>query len=498
MKMSGIPLLLLIFLTAADRPVPKFPVSKETTYVTGPLDKEGYIDYEAALNDRLGKGITPENNANVLLWKALGPRPEGGAGMPAEFFKLLGIEEPPQRGEYFIDLEAYVKDHLKLDQDQFNTIYEQLDRSRQRVWTAKDYPHVAGWLKANEKPLALVVEAATRPRYFHPHVSQKTADGPGGLFGRPLIPDTLKCKEFAKALAARAMLRAGEGKFDEGWQDLLACHRLARLVGSAGLLIDALVGIYIESVTTHGDLSYLSCGGLSAQQIRADRKELHRLPPPPLLADTIDLGERLFYLDCVQFFRRGGLRSLENLEGNWLPTKPTPKEKQALAAIDWEPALRTANRWYDRNVTAMRIKDRAGREKEFGRIEQEMKAVKKGLGSETALRKTFPSFRSMQNAVDRQEQWHRNLDLAFALAIYLRDHGRYPAKLEELAPKYLSAIPADLFSGKALIYRPSETGYLLYSVGVNGLDDAGHTFEDDPRGDDLPVRMPLPELKQWK
>src|SRR5712664_4809777 len=59
----------------------KFTVGKDTTYVTGPLDKDGYIDYPAALNERLGKGVTPENNANVLIWKALGPRPEGGASM---------------------------------------------------------------------------------------------------------------------------------------------------------------------------------------------------------------------------------------------------------------------------------------------------------------------------------------------------------------------------------------------------------------------------------
>ena len=43
-------------------------------------------DYEARLNDILSKGITPEKNANVLLWKAFGPSPEGGPCMPAEFF----------------------------------------------------------------------------------------------------------------------------------------------------------------------------------------------------------------------------------------------------------------------------------------------------------------------------------------------------------------------------------------------------------------------------
>src|SRR5271166_1220289 len=90
--------LLLSLLPAEGKPAAKVPLGKETTYVTGPLDKEGYVDYETALNDRLAKGVTPEKNANVLLWQALGPTPEGGNGMPADYFKRLGIPEPPKRG----------------------------------------------------------------------------------------------------------------------------------------------------------------------------------------------------------------------------------------------------------------------------------------------------------------------------------------------------------------------------------------------------------------
>ena len=67
--------------------------------------------------------------------------------------------------------------------------------------------------------------------------------------------------------------------------------------------------------------------------------------------------------------------------------------------------------------------------------------------------------------------------------------------MDALAPKYLKEIPGDIFSGKALIYRITEDGYLLYSVGVNGQDEGGRSFEDVPPGDDLAVRMPLPKLR---
>ena len=69
--------------TPAKKTKGKFTIGKDTTYVTGPVDKQGYIDYQSALNERLSKGVTPESNANVLFWRALGPHPER-ATMPAD------------------------------------------------------------------------------------------------------------------------------------------------------------------------------------------------------------------------------------------------------------------------------------------------------------------------------------------------------------------------------------------------------------------------------
>ena len=82
------------------------------------------------------------------------------------------------------------------------------------------------------------------------------------------------------------------------------------------------------------------------------------------------------------------------------------------------------------------------------------------------------------------------------MAAYRKDNGRYPAKLADLAPTYLADVPGDVFSGKELIYKPTEKGYLFYSVGQNGKDEGGHWYDDDPPGDDPRVRMPLPEPKK--
>jgi hypothetical protein len=369
----------------------------------------------------------------------------------------------------------------------------------------------------NEKPLALVVEASKRSDYFFPLVPSRTAKGQGLLIGA-LVPGVQKCREFATALSARAMLRLGEGRYAEAWQDLLACHRLGRLVARGGSLIEGLVGIAIEGIATNADLAFAEHARLNAKQLQECLRDLQKLPPMPALVDKIGLCERFTFLDVVMMLAREGPESLEGLSGG-PPKKADPQVKQNWEKINWDPALSSGNRWFDRIAAAMRIKDRRAREKQLDQIEFELKALRaktgdpaklaaalllatdppKALGSmigDVLVCLLVPAVRKVQSAWDRTEQQQHNLHLVFALAAYRGDHGRYPAKLSELAPKYLAQVPDDLFSGKALIYQPVEGGYLLYSVGVNGRDEGGRWQDDDPPGDDLRVRVPLPKLPQ--
>jgi len=521
MRTIGATLLVLGLLAALARAddkdtkrKPKFTVGKETTYVTGPVDADGYIDYAAALNERLGKGIKPQDNANVLLWKAFGPHPEG-TKMPPDYFKWLGIEAPPERGKYLIGLERYIRERLKIDRREgVFEILDQLDRATRRPWTPREYPDIAAWLKANDKPMALVVEATKRPNYFSPVVPRKAKKGSLGLIGAPL-PSVPVCREAASALTARAMLHIAEGRPENAWQDLLACHRLARLVARGGHLGECLLSLAIDAKTSWVDLALLDGAKLTEKQIRDRLRDLQQLPPMPEFAALVDLGERFEFLDIIMMVDRYGIHALENLDG--VPSRVIDRRAgPLLKGINWDPALRNANRWYDRMVTALRVKDRNARDKKVGQLEQQLETLRTSiteggglanvlLAKDTAKARDeaigdllisllVPPYSTLQRAADRTEQGEANLHVAFALACYQREHGRYPAKLDEMAPKYLANIPGDLFSGKALIYRPSEGGYLLYSVGVNGEDDEGRSEKDDPPGDDLAVRMPLPKL----
>lgn len=53
--------------------------------------------------------------------------------------------------------------------------------------------------------------------------------------------------------------------------------------------------------------------------------------------------------------------------------------------------------------------------------------------------------------------------------------GIYPGKLEEIAPRFISEIPVDLFAknSEPLKYRIKGDRYILYSIGANQIDDSG-------------------------
>ena len=48
-------------------------VSPETTYITGPLNDDGTVNYVAYLDKKYAKGVTAENNAAPLLMRVIGP-----------------------------------------------------------------------------------------------------------------------------------------------------------------------------------------------------------------------------------------------------------------------------------------------------------------------------------------------------------------------------------------------------------------------------------------
>ena len=242
------------------------------------------------------------------------------------------------------------------------------------------------------------------------------------------------------------------------------------------------------------------------------RKQLDRLPPRASVADKLDAGERAMGLDCAHRLARCqmGLQDLSG-DGGEEPLIQKLAEGAIVAMVDWDNVLKPMNRWYDRLTEIARKPDYLERSAEILKLEVDLKdlvAKRRGAAALLALLGGRPAITQMTtdvlislllpavNQVLRSEgraiQKMHGLELAFALAVWRSEHDSYPDSLEPLAPKYIAAVPNDLFTGRPLKYERTAEGYRFYSVGPNETDDNGRSNDDLPAGDDIVVRMPVP------
>ena len=122
----------------------------------------------------------------------------------------------------------------------------------------------------------------------------------------------------------------------------------------------------------------------------------------------------------------------------------------------------------NRSAVAFREQLAAGREESGSFITQKLKRLSRPLAHggmanyEKALGRWLEAETEQQMSI-----------AAIALARFKIKTGQYPGQLSDLVPDQLREVPVDYMDGKALRYRPSPTGFLLYSVGRDGEDNGG-------------------------
>ncbi len=98
-------------------------------------------------------------------------------------------------------------------------------------------------------------------------------------------------------------------------------------------------------------------------------------------------------------------------------------------------------------------------------------------------------------AATNDEKTAANLRMAHtALAVEryrLANAGKLPGVLGELVPRFLSSMPLDPFDDRPLRYKRTDHGYLIYSVGPDGVDNGGvaRPPNDSSKPYDLPFAV---------
>jgi hypothetical protein len=528
-------LLFLGFIFQLVRPNSGVTISKQTTYITAPLRRDGLPDYEQYVRQKMSEGVTPENNAAVLLVQALWP----SELQPEQYelvLKELGLGEIPFSTSAMQPVYggATIKQVLEWmpkpnagdpEPDPSPIIDSALDHS----WTAQQIPPLAKWVDSNQKPLDLIVEASRRPRYYSP--SPTLIDNHHDTLIAMLLPGAQAVRDAARGLSLRAMRRIGENQLKDAWRDILAIYRLSALVAQGPTIVEQLVAMALRGIACQATAVLLSSDQLTNELARQIQQDLATVTTFSNLANCVDQMERICTLDSVVYASIYGFNSLD--------LGAVPNASLGVldhSSVDWNIILKKLNGEYDEAAAAMRLTSGVERRQAFhefnAKFEKEAdrkkqisllitaafsRSTRSDLIGSVFAALMMPALDAASNAEDRTNSVLALTQLAAAIAVYRTSHDAYPEKIEALVPAVINKLPVDFFLGKPFVYKRLNKGYLIYTVGLNGKDDAGSnemsSFEgrplDDldpteadglrekiPTGaDDFSIRIPQPLFK---
>jgi len=513
-------ILLPCFIALGQQPV-LVTISKETTRIVKPLKEDGYPDYIAALNEQLGRGVTPENNIAVTVWEAVGPE-DLSPGIKSSYFKHLGMDPLPTDGDYYRSFYQRIeklislweadpditRSEIQMRREAFDNQY---DFCTSNPWTKDSSREMDLWLTAAEPFLNRIIQSTERrDHYYNPYiVSAADRAQPSSELISILLPGAQHTREIARGLALLANRRIAEGRIDEAIRISRVIHRIGRLSSVGGTLIEGLVGIAIDGIGFELDNRTITTPGISKALLSKLQSQLEKLPPVSSLAEKIDLTERYMYLDTTIALARHGPQALSLVtDGSAADDNPVMSSLAKAVSgslVDWDLVLKSGNYWYDEVRRINDIESFSQRAIENKKLEVRLTSLRVEVGNPAAIAKQIlfsgksipeitsaqmsniliglllPSVQAAVSAEIRNDARMGITLTACALQAYHRDNKRYPDSLVALDGVYIDKRPVDPFRGKSLIYRLQPNSFLLYSVGPN-LKDEGGKGQDEHNG----------------
>ncbi len=488
-------------------------VAAPITHIVSPVDEAGYVDYLKAANIRHSKGVTAENNWEVVLQRVFGPLDELDPQSEQEYYRRLGIPKPnPEAGQgtYFQPLRLAGSDVSPLERKCADQFYE-----IEGPWNTEDYPELGQWMQMQSKHLDDLIAGSYRERNYVPYVMSAEAHAKmvgeiqrisGAGFMATLIGDidahpaplsrlhanepTHRSRELARVLIKRAYSRIGENDVTGACSDLCAIRRIGRLLTQGGLT-EYLIGRAVDEMADHGYGALLESGKLSEEACRRLLEEQKELPPFPPVATVLDIDCRHVSLDAMQFSARHRQQTRQGLQA--LPEEIDESVIDAVCAIDWNTAMTVLNEKYDIAVAGAREPDPVKRQahaKEYYRTRHtdDPSLLEKLLHAAETEPNGLSQFMGELCFEDCAPAGVLNTELiqlarrivvrtAYAAHLYRVDYGSYPISAEFVAPA-LGELPLDPFTGKRLSLKTIDGGVIIYSVGLDRKDDGGHEWKD--------------------
>ena len=516
---------------------------RDSARAPDPFGQQGQVDYLEFVNQQLSAGIAPHKNWEVAVRQIAGPVPtgEGNHFLPGwdeasgvAYYQRLGIAPPESDAEFpFPD--------ARFPGSGKNATPEERELSKafsniEGPWSATDHPKIAAWLTANADWIDKAVEESRRSRCYLPlarsqaafdawidkfhsespkaeAVPKSVADFVMGDHPWTLSPFrrlhevevAQHSRSISRVLRTRALLRIGEGNIDGAQEDILALHRIARLLAQ-GTPDQAMFGIVIENIACYTAASMLESGKLDRKTCRDYLASLEKLQP------TVDDETTYFELVRCQTLaamqtvgtqEKGKLRSLLTAA----PSAVAAETVQRIEDIDWAVACGVFNRRFDELVKVLDESDPSVRRYQFEKIAptteyesgdtqllRDIRSAKDGKAVAELIGEAYYSA-ALANRPKMLASVRALLVVikaACAANLYHHEHGAFPddvAKLDAI----LSKPAIDPLDGNPVRILKRDGQFIVYSIGPNLVDNEGESSGRD--ADDFAVRFDIAEFE---
>ena len=370
--------------------------------------------------------------------------------------------------------------------------------------TSEQKEALSKWIAANTEIFDLVYAGAAKPYYWPKYEGQAALS--------VLLPNLRELRELSRTLCWRAWLRAEQGLYKDAFEDIKTCYRLGQHLKGDKVLIEQLVGIAIEALTCRTLRQILSKHEFDRQTLAVLQDDWEELILQEDFAVSIRV-EKLFIFDeiqrCFTEDRIGSghlyLKGISEL-GVWedmdefhfikflhilhLYLKTTSELEQwedmheflfinylhiLLRHPNKQETRETLNRLWD-YFEEVAKKNPGQRRAEQIDVDEDIEQFSKG---NIFLSILVPALNRISISAHRNKAEAESVLTLIAVLRHKEKVGKFPESLDELVKAgLLKTLPIDPFSDEPLIYRRTDDGFTLYSVGENFTDDGGVVIKD--------------------
>ncbi len=336
-------------------------------------------------------------------------------------------------------------------------------------WSEEQCVAISSWLSASEQALDYVVKGSQKP-YYWPEFS--------GSLMLAAIPDIAWVRNVTSALYARSQLYAADGELDHAISDLVTCFRLGAHFTGRWVLVAQIRGSSTRGFAMKGAFSILANTQVQPVTLRHLQTRLEQLRANGMYSFDFT-AERFVFYDCIQrmftddgngdgYIPEVALR----IPGPWKSFLPgfSEQQKHDLLKLDRRQTTILTDELFDRLAEATKMT--------AWQFQNDANHVRTGI--ETVIeRNAYIAFLagSYIKTLDLASRMQTDLEALIATVAILRyeaERGQLPSSLETLVDEgYLRALPQDSYSDGPLIYRRTDDGFILYSLGADFDDDGG-------------------------